>query len=110
MTPDQITQLRQLIEKTRSVYAGYGSSERYEKLSSYLDQALALLPCPTCGDTKLVDLVGTGFHKHDNGIGDPPKLYPCPTCNGTGQINDERMNSDGVGFISKKDIPCPDCT
>lgn len=76
MTPDQITQLRQLLKKIILDINLY----KIVEAQVLLDRTLALLPCETCGDTKLVDLVGTGFHKHDNGIGDPPKLYPCPDC------------------------------
>ena len=84
MTPDQITQLRQLLEKARRAFWNDEGWTWYRvettRVLPLIDQALALLPCPTCRDTKLVDLVGTGFHKYDNGVGDPPKLYPCPDC------------------------------
>lgn len=39
-------EIRNWLEKARSVYAGYGSSERYEKLSLCIDEVLKLLSQP----------------------------------------------------------------
>jgi len=99
MTPDQITQLRTLIiemrERLQLLYEGE------LKIESLADKALALLPCPTCNGDEQILLP----RKDTPGV----DWEPCPTCKSTEKVNDERMGSDGVGFIYKKDISCPDC-
>lgn len=51
MTPDQITQLRQLLKYVKKILRYEYSNTRYDANFSGLDQALALLPCPICNGT-----------------------------------------------------------
>ena len=82
MTPDQITQLRQLLKKAKKDVGNLTPAEicypLYGEVSveKIIDKALAILPCETCNGTSKV---------HWN-YGDPE-----------------------VQAIVKADCPCPDC-
>lgn len=73
MTPDQITQLRQLlVEANRHTSKNGGYICCSKRVRECLDAALALLPCPTCNGK------GTIFAPKD--ITGMRVTIPCPDC------------------------------
>ncbi len=76
MTPDQITQLRELLNKARKVFWHEEGWTWYRVCTAevlpLIDQALALLPCPTCDGTKKIVASGYWGMLH--------KEVPCPDC------------------------------
>ena len=76
MTPDQITQLRQLLKKARKVFWNDEGWTWYKvetvRVLPLIDQALALLPCPTCDGDEQILLPRVGMPGVD--------WEPCPDC------------------------------
>ena len=80
MTPDQITQLRQLIKEVREMIK--------------CPHAKNVVPCDFCKRTRLLD--------------EALALLPCPTCNGTGIMMRCVVKDDGE-LLSQNPEPCLDC-
>ena len=82
MTPDQITQLRQLL-KSHCKKCRIRDDRHYIKISACgiiecdISKALALLPCPTCNGTEMVN---TGDADIGDGIKRVGKFIDCPDC------------------------------
>jgi len=93
MTPDQIHQLRQLLNRAQD----YAKDSNIERLNSIdenqtykwimrdmfqaVSEALALLPCETCNGTKWLDWQHPKIVKRlAEETGTIPEQYPCPDC------------------------------
>lgn len=82
MTPNQIIQLRQTLQKAKAVRRnGMTFNDKYTveaglaKICDCVDEALALLPCETCNGTKQIPTAQSrGFGK-ENEI-----IDACPDC------------------------------
>ena len=79
MTPDQITQLRQVLKKAKAIRKNgmtfndtYTVQDGLAKICDCVDQALALLPCETCNGTGKKLILGCWGMVH--------KEIPCPDC------------------------------
>ena len=76
MTPDQITQLRQLLQKARKAFWNDEDWTWYKvettRVLPLIDQALALLPCPTCSDSGRIPTFDQASQTAD--------ADPCPDC------------------------------
>jgi len=114
MTPDQIAQLRQLLKEVLADFPKANYIEDCKKMR-LLEQALALLPCPTCNGTSkkprpkgqshcrllLCQDLNLSCGKCDFYI----PCDPCPTCNGTGQCKDPKAGNSNMLTL----MECPDC-
>jgi hypothetical protein len=98
MPPDQITQLRQLLNRTkgqvettieRAIYSKRAAEGPGNKALGFLEQALALLPCPTCNDR---------YKQIAGGM-------PCPDC----QQPENPPNINPAETISEYPESMPDC-
>lgn len=75
MTPDQIIQLRQKLKIAQAFY----KNNFFHSCGRTIDEALALLPCPTCNGTGREIKFSPGQREFG---GDASSSYeiPCPDC------------------------------
>jgi len=91
MTPDQIIQLRHLLDR-----AIVRLSVTDTESECVIRQAYALLPCPTCNDSGRVPTFDQA-----SGLADAD---PCPDC-----IDGKILKVIDGHIITAEDIPCPTC-
>ena len=110
MTPDQITQLRQLLERARKVFWNDEGWTWYKVETAHvlplIEKALALLPCPTCNGTKKVFLPESQA-KDCPGYSPfaPTPSIPCPDC----QPPTEKTCQKEGNCTRYMDGTCEDC-